>query len=115
MFLLSKYTFDLKGSTTVLIKGANVKRQTTLTFTVSASGSFLRIQLMYNGKTKRCLPKYDFPNCFDVTFTPNYWSNFGKCFSLFEKSIFPYLKAKKDDTERIVMDTFKGHDKAEIK
>ena len=31
-----KYTFDLKGSTTVPIKGVDDKRQITATFTVSA-------------------------------------------------------------------------------
>ena len=51
----------------------------------------------HNSKTKCCLPKYDFPNSFDVMFTPNHWSNFEKCASLFEKIIFPYLKAKKEE------------------
>ena len=55
-----KYTFDLKGSKTVLIKGVDDKRQITATFTVTASGSFLPIQLIYSGKTKRSLPKFDF-------------------------------------------------------
>ena len=36
-----KYTFCLKGSTTVLIKGVDDKRQITATFTVSATGSLL--------------------------------------------------------------------------
>ena len=48
-----KYTFCMKGSTTVPIKGVDDKRQITATFTVSASGVFLPIQLIYQGKTKR--------------------------------------------------------------
>ena len=75
---------------------------------------FSPIQLIYNSKTKRCLPKYDFPNSFDVTFTPNHWSNFEKCVSCFEKIIFPSLKAKKEELgylkelySLIVMGTFK--------
>ena len=55
-------------------------------------------------------------------FTPNHWSNFEKCVSLFEKTIFPYLKTKKEELvyqkEKyflIVMDTLKGQDNAEIK
>ena len=90
-----KYTFDLEGSTTVPIKGVDSKRQITATLTVSTSGSLLPIQPIYNGKTKRCLPKYDFLNCFDVRFTPNHWSNFKTCDSLFVKIIFPYVKVKK--------------------
>ena len=60
--LPEKYTFDLKGSNTVPIKGVDDKRQKTATFTVTASGSFLPIQLIYSGKTKRTLPKFDFLN-----------------------------------------------------
>ena len=117
-----KYTFDLKGSKTVPIKGVDDKRQITATFTVTASGSFLPIQLIYSGKTKRSLPKFDFPKCFHVTFTPNHWSNYEKCISLFKKIIFPYLKSKKEELgypkeqySLIVMDTFKRQDNADIK
>ena len=93
--LLYEYTFYLKGSTTVPIKGANDKQQINATFTVSAPGSFLPIQPIYNGKTKRFLPKYDFPNCFDVKFTLNHWFSFQKCVSLFEKLSFSVLKRRK--------------------
>ena len=90
-----KYKFDLKGSKTVPIKSVDNKRQITATFTVTASGSFLPIQFIHRGKTKRSIPKYDFPSCFDVTFTPYHWSNNEKCVRLFEKTVFPYLKAKR--------------------
>ena len=60
---------------------------------VSASGSVLPTQLIYNAKTKRCLPKYNFP---DWSLTSNHWCNFEKLVSLFEKIIFPYLKTKKE-------------------
>ena len=93
---LGKYKFDLKGSKTVPIKGVDDKRRITATFTVTTSGSFLPVQLIYSGKTKRSIPEYDFPSCFDVTFTPNHWSSNEKCVRLFEKIIFPYLKAKKE-------------------
>ena len=87
-----KYKFDFKGSTTVRIKGVEDKRQITATFTVSASGSFLNIQLMYNCKSTSNLPRYDIPNCSDVTIIPNHWSNIDKCTSLLERIIFPILK-----------------------
>ena len=91
-----KYAFDLKGSKTVQIKGVEDKRQITATFAVTASGSLLPIQLIYSGETKCRIPKYDFPSCFNVTFTPNHWSNYEKCVRLFKKIIFLYLKAKKE-------------------
>ena len=117
-----KNTFYLKGPKTVPIKGVDDKRQITANFTVTASGSFLPIQLIYSGKTKRSLPKFDFPKCFVVTFTRNHWSNYEKCVSLFKKIIFRYLKAKKKELgypkeqySIIVMNTFKVQDKADIK
>ena len=53
-----KYTFDVKGVKTVLIKGINDKPQITATFTIFMSGESLVFQVIYEGKTKRCLPKY---------------------------------------------------------
>ena len=84
-----KYAFDLKGSTTFSIKDVGNKRQITAAFTVSVSGFFLPIQLIYNDKTKRCLPKYHFPNCFNVTFTPNYWSVLKRLSACLRKLFFP--------------------------
>ena len=117
-----KYTFCLKGSRTVPIKGVDDKRQITATFTVSATGAFLPIQLIYQGKTKRCLPKFEFPKEFDVTYTKNHWSNYDKCADLFESVIFPYLSQKKKEQgypseqySLIIMDTFKGQDNDAIK
>lgn len=89
--------FDLEVSITVPIKGFDDKREITATFTATASGSFSPIKIIYDDKTKRCLLKYDSPNCFDATFPPNHWSNFENCGSLFEKNISPYLKAKKEE------------------
>ena len=54
--------------------------------------------------------------------TPNHWSNFEKCVSLFEKIIFLYLKTKKQELvyqkEKyflIVMDTVKDQEDAEMR
>ena len=69
---LGKYTFSSKGSTNVPIKGFDDKRQINATFLVSASGSFLPMQLIYKGKSERSLPKFTFPSSFHVTFTPNH-------------------------------------------
>ena len=100
-----KYTFDFKGKKHVPIKGADDKRQITATFAVSANGEFLPTQLIYEGKTKRCLPKYEFPPSFHVTFSANYWSNTEKTMEYFEHVIFPYFerqrKAKGYPTEQV--------------
>ena len=49
---LGKYTFSSKGSKNISIKGLDDKRQITATFIVSATGYFLPIQLIYQGKSK---------------------------------------------------------------
>ena len=70
-----KYTFNPKGAKTVPIKGIDDKRQITATFAVSMTGKCLPIQLIYEGKTPRCLPRFDFVADFNVTFSDNHWSN----------------------------------------
>ena len=59
------------------------------------TGKFLPIKLIYEGKTPRCLPRFDFPADFNVTFSDNHWSNTEKSIELFKKVIFPYLKQAK--------------------
>ena len=44
-------------------------------FGCTFSGDFLPAQIIYTGKTKKCLPKYDFPSNWHVTYTPNHWAN----------------------------------------
>lgn len=112
-----KYTFNPIGAKTVPIKGIDDKRQITATFSVSMTGTFLPIQLIYEGKTRRCLPNYDFPNGFNVTYSPNHWSNTEKSVELFQKIIFPYFKTvksskkyPKEQMSLIIMDTFKGQE-----
>ena len=61
-----KYTFDIKDVRTVPIKGIDDKRQITATFSILMSREFLPIQVIYEGKTTRCLPKYVFPENFDI-------------------------------------------------
>ena len=115
-----KYTFCLKGSTAVPIKGVDEKRQIKATFTVSATGAFLPIQLIYQDATEKCLSKYKFPKEFNVMHTKDHWSNLEKCADLFEKVIFPYLRTKKievgypqEQFSLIIMDTFKDQDNNE--
>ena len=77
------------------IKGIDDKRQITVTFTVIMTRTFLPIQLIYEGETPKCLPRFDFPADFNVTVFDNHWSNTEKSIELFEKVIFPYLKQAK--------------------
>ena len=51
----------------------------------------LPIQVIYEGKTTRCLPKFDFHENFDIKFSENHWSN-TKSLLVFLKKLFPHFK-----------------------
>ena len=80
-----KYTFNPKGAKTVPIKGIDDNRQITATSTVSMIENFLPFQLIYEEKMPRCLPRFDFPADFNVTFSNNHWSNTEKSIEIFEE------------------------------
>ena len=66
------------------------------TFTITMSGSFLPMHLIYKRRTSCCFPKgVDFPADFDVTCTTNHRRNESKPFQHLEKIVFPYVKKKK--------------------
>ena len=56
----SGWTMDIMGSKRVEISGGNDKRQITAIFCGSLTGDFLPIQLIYQGKTNRCHPHFQF-------------------------------------------------------
>ena len=93
-----KCTFDVKGVKTVPIKGIDDKRQITATFAISMSGEFLPIQVIYEGKTKRCLPKYTFPASFDATFSQNHLPHTEKFLSFLTRPFFLISKVFKKPT-----------------
>ena len=67
--LVISYTMENKCNQCVPVAGTTDYRQITGTFSVSLSGDFLPVQLIYQGKTKRCQPTYPFPREFHVTQT----------------------------------------------
>ena len=117
-----KYTFNLKGAKSVPIKGVDDKRQITATFTVSLTGKFLLIQLIYKGKTKCSLPKFKFSSTFSLSDTENHWSNTEKSTEFFKQIIFPYPNMVKRENGYaegqyavIIMNTFKGQDNKRLR
>ena len=72
---VSQWTMAKEGSKRVEIVGVNDKRQITAVFAGSLAGDFLPVQLVYQGKTKKCLPCVEFPANWHVTATPNHWCN----------------------------------------
>ena len=95
---VGKHTLEVRGTKTVPVAGKGDKRQITGTFTISKAGDFLPMQLIYEGKTEQCHPRgVEFPDGFNVTHTPNHWSNEDKVVELLEKVILPYVKNTREN------------------
>lgn len=114
--LISKYTMDKTNEKFVPISDSADYRQITGTFSVTASGKFLPIQLIYQGKTDRCHPKFRFPKEFQVTHTENHWSNETKAIELVNRILIPYVKQIREElgfraTKQwvLIADVFKAH------
>ena len=70
-----QWTMEKEGMKRIEITGSQDKCQITAVFGVTMDGNFLPPQLVYAGKTPKCLPKFDFPEDWDITFTENHWCN----------------------------------------
>lgn len=59
------------------------------------NGEFLPMpmQLIYGGKTRRCLPPFNFPGDWSIVHTENHWSNET---TYIEDIIAPYVKVKRE-------------------
>uniref|UniRef100_A0A1X7SFZ8 DDE-1 domain-containing protein n=1 Tax=Amphimedon queenslandica TaxID=400682 RepID=A0A1X7SFZ8_AMPQE len=70
------WTMEKKGTKRIEVAAIDDKRQITAVFGCTLSGNFLPIQLIYQGKTTKCLPNnIDFPRDWQISFTDNHWSN----------------------------------------
>ena len=86
------WTMKNTGAKRVAIAGANDKRQITAVFAGAMNGTFLPPQLIYQGKTPKCLP--DVLSDWDVTFTENHWVNEMTVMKYLEKSFSRTLKQR---------------------
>ena len=86
----------------VPIKGLTDKRNITLSFTVTFTGDFLPMQIIYGGKTDRSQPRgVVFPKGFDVTQKEKHWSNETKTVNFIEQVINPYVIDKRKELGRL--------------
>ena len=110
------HTLDIQGTKSIALILKGKKKQITGTFSISKAGHFLPLQHIYDGKTDRCLPRgIKFPDGFNVTYTPNHWSNEEKAIELLDVIIFPFLKKMREDLmlpdeqkALLIFDVFRG-------
>ena len=69
------WTMAKEGSKKVKIAGVDDKRQITVVLAGALTGELLPLQLIYQGKTEKCLPKVKFPKDWLISYTPNHWCN----------------------------------------
>ena len=93
---VSQWTMEQRGSKMVEVAGINDKRQITAVYGGTMDGDFLPVQLVYQGKTEKCLPKVDFPSEWHITCTPNHWCNEKTVLDYVKVILVPYLQKKKD-------------------
>ena len=108
-------TLAKKNSKTVTIKGSTDKRTITATFAISIRGDFLRMQLIYGGKTKKCLARLKFPEKFSLSYNETHYSNEKEACKFIEETLKPYIKQVIerdnlliDQTALVIMDVSKG-------
>jgi hypothetical protein len=58
---------------------------------------FLPFQLIYCGKTTRCIPPYNFPSDWDITYSENYWSNESTMISYIDNVVAPFVARVRED------------------
>ena len=94
---VSHWTMAKEGSKRVEVAGVEDKRQITAVFAGSLSGDFLPPQLVYQGKTMKCLPSMVFPKGWDVTCTPNHWCNEETTIRYIQIIIIPYVRTTREN------------------
>ena len=58
----SQWTMEEKGAKRVECASVDDKHQITVVICATASGIFLPFQVIYQGKTPACLPRFTFPD-----------------------------------------------------
>ena len=112
---ISSWTMEKEEAKRVEMVAKDDKRQMTAVFSGSLSGDFLPPQLIYEGKTTRCLLCFEFPAAWNVIYTPNHWSNEGTMKEYIESVILLYISKKKEELKLpdgqsalLIFDNFKG-------
>ena len=112
---VGSWTMAKEGSKRVEIAGVEDKRQLTAVLAGTMSGKFLPPQVIYGGKTPKCLPSVEFPKDWDITYTPNHWANEATTERYIEKILLPYIERTKaelslhsDQPALVIFDRFKG-------
>ena len=111
----SQWTMEEKEAKRVECTSLDDKRQITVVVCATATGTFLPFQVIYQGKIPACLPKFVFPDNWNITFTQNHWSNEDKTLEYIHKVVLPFVQAQRkelhlqaDHSALVIYDEFRG-------
>ena len=109
----SSWTMEKLGSNRVETIGTHDKRQKTAVFCGTMVGDFLPVQLIYQRKTPRSHPHYQFPSKWEITHSPKHWSTEKTMLQYIENVIAPFVESilcllGDRKPALIVIDNFKG-------
>ena len=88
----SNCTVAAEGSKQIEVAGLSDKRQLIAVFAASLAGDFLLPQIIYAGKTPRCLPTTKFPEDWNIMFTQNHWANEKTIETHIIKALVPHIE-----------------------
>ena len=84
-------------------------------FANSFKADFLPMQLIYAGKTTKCLPRFNFPDQYSLSFNETHYSNERESCKLIEEILKPYINKiikqenlPVDQKSLVIMDVFTG-------
>ena len=83
-----------KRSKNVPIKGSTDKRMVTDIFTITLDRHFLPMQLIYAGKTKKSLPRVQFPSSFSLSFNQKHYNNEKESIQVLNDIVIPNVAKK---------------------
>ena len=92
---VSSWTMDEEGKKRVEISGLNDERLITMVLAVTKNGHYLSPQVIYAGKTSKCLPKVKFLTGWHITCTENHWAN--KVTTLQYEILLPYVNRRRKE------------------
>ena len=92
------WTMEKGGNERIEIAGIDNKRQLTAVFVGTLAADFFPVQLLYKGKTTKCLPTtVRFPCDWSLSYSANHWSNEQTMNEYLKRVILPYVVKKKEE------------------
>ena len=93
----AKRTWEKKGSKDIRVVGMEDKRQVMCCVSSASDGTLLPFQVIFTGKTDRCLPKFEnkrdcLNHGFHFNMTENHWSNLKTCKEFVKCILIPYFE-----------------------